>query len=154
MVEYANDPRIVDLKFERRENFGGHDRTVVSTYIPKLSREVEGEEAPDPYAQKDMELAAKVHGFLATRFPIAYDWCVRSDIAQGVVLVSIPVLMGINNWMAIHINHPDFSDKVVDLAGEILERYLLPRDKYDLGKFLEARAKHSALVVPGRPVPA
>lgn len=153
MPQYANDPVIVKSEFQKREGFGDHDRTLIDTYIPPLSREVEGEAAHDPYAGADHALKHKVRNFLLTRFPIGYEWCVKSDIAQGVVQISIPVLMGVNNWMVIHVRHPNFSDKVVDLAGQILERYLLPRDKFDLGQFLEMRTRHSALVIPGRPVP-
>ena len=38
-------------------------------------------------------------------------------------------------------------------GGELLERYGLPRGRFELAPFLEARDKHSALVVPGREVP-
>jgi hypothetical protein len=152
-----DDPVIQRQEVIPRPNFGDPDSVVVESHLAPYSREVEGAVVFDPYKDADMAICRQMIGFLQDNFPIAYSWRVECDIAQGIAKMSIPVLMGINNWMVINLKThggSEFGPKVVDLAGQILERYLLPRDKYNLGKFLEARAQHSALVVPSRKVPA
>jgi hypothetical protein len=79
---------------------------------------------------------------------------VVSDRTQGIVKISIPVLMGINNWFVINEKTHDVTPGMAIVAGgEILERYGLERGRFKISEFLEARAKHSALLVKSRKVP-
>ena len=43
--------------------------------------------------------------------------------------------------------------RVVAAGGEVLERYRLPRGKFDLGRFLAARDRHSIMLGRARRVP-
>jgi hypothetical protein len=130
---------------------GQHDSVVIKNYIAPATADCGI--AHDPYKDDDFALAEQVRRYLTTRFPVGYLWCVDSDLAHGIVKFSIPILMGVSNWWVINLRTTDLAKGVLQGAGEILERYLLPRDKFSLAAFLDARARHSALVVPGRKVP-
>ena len=45
------------------------------------------------------------------------------------------------------------AEAVLKGGGELLERYRLPRGRFDLDRFLEAREKHSVLVGRSKKVP-
>lgn len=134
-------------RFITEERSGVHDATVMQQYIPPPGGEV------DLLKAADMALAKKVYAFLKTRMPVGYDWRVVSDQRQGVLLISIPVLMGVCHFGLINLRTTPIADGVVELAGQILERYGLSRTVFNVDALLEARAKYSALVVPTREVP-
>lgn len=146
-----HDPITVHQTIIPKGRDSDHDSVLLDKYIAPANDE--GGVAFDRYKDKDTQLKWQVRNYLVTRFPVGYEWCVESDLAQGVVKISIPVLMGVCKWMAINLHTTDLDAGVLRVAGEILERYLLPRDKFNLAMFLDAREKHSALVVPGRKVP-
>ena len=101
---------------------------------------------------RDLDLAAKIMGWLRTRYP-GYPWAVISDLAQGIVRFNIPIVMGVTHWYIVNLRTTTIEDGLVDGAGEILERYRLPRTHFNAGAFLQAREQHSKLVNPHRLVP-
>jgi hypothetical protein len=103
-------------------------------------------------ASSDIAAATAVRRILDAAYP-GYDWEVVADSAQGYVAVRIPTLMG-GNW-AYKLNGKDVTPQaVVRGGGEVLERYRLPRGKFDLDRFLEARETHSVLLDRSKTVPA
>ena len=68
--------------------------------------------------------------------------------------LSIPILMGINKYWAINLVTDYLDDKLlIRCAGDLLQRYGLRPRRFELDPFLDAREKHSALVVPTREFP-
>jgi hypothetical protein len=79
---------------------------------------------------------------------------VEADAAQGIVKFNLPMLMNLNHVYVINLRTcGDIGTAVVNGAGEILERFLLPRDKFNLGMILEARCTKSTFVHPWMKVP-
>ncbi len=148
-----HDPITVNRHIEEKTYTGGHDRMVFEKYIPPADVETGGF-AVDPHRERDLDMARHVRTYLLTRFPVGYEWCVEADIAQGVLKISIPILMGVRNWYVVNLHTTPIDRGVLRGAGEILERYRLSRSRFNLGSFLDARAAHSALVVPSRRVPS
>lgn len=140
---------VVTERFIAEERgFGVHDATVMEQHIAQPGGEA------DPFYEQDKLLTRLVYVYLKTRFPMGYDWRVQSDLAQGVLKFSIPVLMGVCDWYAVNLRRAGSLDRAVLLgAGELLERYNLSRSIFDQAAFLTARAQHSKLLVPGRPIP-
>lgn len=145
-----------DLVTERqtvleRTRLGGHDRVVLQRYeAPATADGGIGEDVRKDY---DQWAAAQVMAVLEAEYP-DHLWRVVHDSHHGVCLISIPILMGINNYMAVNLRtHALDNVRVKNAGGEILERYGLKRGRLELGSFLDARAQHSALVVPNRKVP-
>jgi hypothetical protein len=103
-------------------------------------------------ARADVATARAVRRILDTAYP-GYDWEVIADSGQGYVAFRIPALMGIN--FAYLIKGRDLTpEAVLEGGGELLERYRLPRGKFNLDRFLEARTKHSILLDRRRKVPS
>src|SRR5262245_36664926 len=99
----------------------------------------------DHAARHDYELwvARRCFDLLRRHYP-GHLWCVDCSLGRGGVAISIPILMG-GNWVYF-IRMADLAPaRVVHAGGEILERYRLPRGKFELGAFLEARQNHSIL---------
>ena len=102
-------------------------------------------------ARADIAAARAVRRILDTAYP-GHDWEVVADSAQGYVAFRIPALMGVN--FAFLIKAGDLTPQaVLKGGGELLERYRLPRGRFDLDRFLEAREKHSILLDRRRKVP-
>lgn len=134
-----------------KDTHGGHDSVVLSKY--EAPSGPDGEVAFDPFKEYDDWAARQVMATLRAHYP-GHFWHVVHNCAQGVCLISIPILMGINNYIAVNLKTHTMDDKrSVVAGGEILERYGLLRGRLQLAPFLEAREKHSALVVPSREVP-
>ncbi len=130
---------------------GGHDRVLLTKYEAPAT--ADNGIAPDALKEYDEWAAKQAMAVLEAAYPDHF-WRVVHDSFQGMAFISIPVLMGINNFMAVNLKtHALDSYRVKVAGGEILERYGLRRGRLDLTPFLEAREKHSALVVPGRKVP-
>jgi hypothetical protein len=103
-------------------------------------------------ARADLATARAVRRILDTAYP-GHDWEVVADSGQGYVAFRIPALMGVN--FAYLIKGRDLTpEAVLKGGGELLERYRLPREKFDLDRFLEARATHSALVDRSKKIPS
>jgi hypothetical protein len=102
-------------------------------------------------AAADLAAARNVRRILDTAYP-GHDWEVVADSAQGYVAFRIPALMGGN--YAYLVKGRDLAPAaVLKGGGELLERYRLPRGKFDLDRFLETRAAHSILLDRSRKVP-
>jgi hypothetical protein len=134
-----------------KSSIGGHDRVVLTKHEAPAGPNNEVEF--DPFQEFDEWAARQVMKTLEQHYP---DHCFRviHDSHQGVCLISIPILMGVNKFMAVNLKTHSMDDKcAVAAGGEIQERYGLRRGRMQLAPFLEAREKHSALVVPSREVP-
>lgn len=130
---------------------GGHDRVVLTKHEAPAGPD--GEVLDDPFQGFDEWAAKQVTKTLEKHYP-GHSFRVIHDSHHKVCLISIPVLMGINKFMAVNLKTHCLDDRrVVKAGGEILERYGLLRGRFQLAPFLEAREKHSALVVPSREVP-
>jgi hypothetical protein len=102
-------------------------------------------------AATDVATACAVRRILDAAYP-GHDWDVIADSGQGYVAFRIPALMGIN--FAYLIKGRELTPAAVLAGGgELLERYRLPRGKFDLDRFLEARAEHSILLDRSNKVP-
>jgi hypothetical protein len=102
-------------------------------------------------ARTDLAAARAVRRILDTAYP-GHDWEVVADSGQGYIAFRIPALMGAN--YAYLVKGKDLTPAaVLKGGGELLERYRLPRGKFNLDRFLEARENHSILLKPGRKVP-
>jgi hypothetical protein len=103
-------------------------------------------------AAADLAAAGSVRRILDGAYP-GHDWEVVADSGQGYVAFRIPALMGAN--YAYLIKGADLtSEAVLKGGGELLERYRLPRRRFDLDRFLEARAEHSILLDRSRKIPS
>ncbi len=146
-----SDPIEISRTIVERSSFGGHDSIVKENYIAPM--DADGRVAADPHRESDRAMAQHVRAFLLTRFPVGYEWCVEADQAQGVIKISLPVLMGVCNWGVINLRTTPIDQGVLRVAGEILERYCQSRTRFQLASWLEARERHSKLVIPSRPIP-
>lgn len=146
-----HDPVIARQDVIARSNPGEHDRVVLTKRENPAGPD--SEVLHDPLQAFDEWAAKQVMNTLEQHYP-GHCFRVIHDSYQGVCLISIPVLMGVNKFMAVNLKtHSMDSRRAVIAGGEILERYGLLRGRFQLAPFLEAREKHSALVVPGRDVP-
>ncbi len=144
-----HEPVTIRSTFAPHDKFGDPDRVVVEEYIAPADGD--GNVAVDPYKEADASVARELEHYLNQHFPAAYGWKGFSDLAKRVIGLRLPVLMPENVWYVINLRtHPDYQPVIVRAAGELLERYRLPRDRFDLGAFLESRAKYSGLIFPWR----
>jgi hypothetical protein len=103
-------------------------------------------------AGADLAAARAVRRILDTAYP-GHDWEVVADSGQGYVAFRIPALMGAN--FAYLVKGKDLTpEAVLNGAGELLERYRLPRGRFDLDRFLAARAQHSILLGRSKKIPS
>jgi hypothetical protein len=134
-----------------KQTHGGHDIIVRNQYEAPAGPN--SELADDPFKRMDLANAKWMMDILLKEYP-GHLWRTVYDGAQKMAYVSIPVLMGINKFWAINlVTDPLTEGLLIRCAGELLERYGLPRGRFELTPFLEAREKHSALIVPKRQVP-
>lgn len=133
-----------------KDTLGGNDRVLLTKHEAPASGD--GGAAYDPHQASDRAIAANMMKWLEREYP-GHLWGCIADSAQGIVKFNIPILMGLQNWWVINLSTHDIIDGMRQGAGQILERYGLKRGRFQLDQFLDARAKHSALVVPSRKVP-
>ncbi|MGP0093131.1 MAG: hypothetical protein ACLPKB_24800 [Xanthobacteraceae bacterium] len=130
---------------------GRHDILVLEKYEAPAGDDGGG--APDPFREYDLWVANGMMALLKAAYP-GHFWACQHDTRQRIAKIGIPILMGVSNWMVINLKtHELTPGLVIASGGEILERYRLPRGRLEIGSFLDARARHSALVVPSRKVP-
>jgi hypothetical protein len=144
------DPVTERIDVVLKDTAGGHDRLMLTQYEGRATED--GGIADDPFKERDIEIARNMQAWLNKHYP-GHLWGCVSDLAQGIVKFNIPILMGVQHWWIINLKTHDVIDGLRMGAGQILERYGLRRGRFDLNSFLEAREKHSALVVPSRKVP-
>jgi hypothetical protein len=145
-----HDAEITRQEVVLKDAPGQHDMVLVEKYEAPASGD--GGIAHDPFKAKNAEVAATMMQWLQKHYP-GYPWGCVADLAQGIVKFNIPILMGMQDWWVVNLRTHEVVDGMRKGAGQILERYRLRRGRFELNPFLDARAKHSALVVPGRKVP-
>jgi hypothetical protein len=146
-----HDPVTLRQTVVEKSSPGGHESVVLTKY--EAPTDADGNAVDDPFARMDLANAKWMLGILQRHYP-GHLWRCVHDGAQKMAYVSIPILMGINRYWAINLVNDALSEGLLmRCGGEILERYGIPRSRFSLTPFLEAREKHSALVVPGRLVP-
>ena len=150
-----HDPRITRQDVVAKSGPGQHDRVVLTIEEAPATADENGNVtvSEDICKAYDEWAAGEVMKVLESEYP-GHCFRVIHDSFQGVCLISIPILMGVNKFMAVNLKtHAMDSHRAKLAGGEILERYGLLRGRFQLAPFLDAREKHSALVIPGRPVP-
>lgn len=151
-----HDLETVGQTVVEKSGFGRHDMIMAERYEAPSAVNDNGDvvKAVDPYCKNDMELAKLMSQWLQKHYE-GHFWATKADIRQGIVGFNIPALMGMDNWYVINLRKlkKDFIEELAEGAGQVLERYNLPRGRLHLPSFLEARAKHSALLLPFRQVP-
>lgn len=94
----------------------------------------------DPTLAADLALSVRIEALINLHYP-GHPWMVRVSHREGAVYLNIPLLMGMTNKYFIPINeiYKDPNMGVIKkFCGEILERYNMPRQKFDRDHFLEA----------------
>lgn len=146
-----HDARTLREDVVHKPSHGGHDMVVQTQHEAPAGPD--GEIASDPFARMDLANAKWMMDVLLRAYPLRPWRCVY-DGRNKMAFVSIPILMGINKYWAINLTTDALTDALlVRCGGEILERYGLSRSRFQLNQFLDAREKHSALVLPSRQVP-
>lgn len=98
------------------------------------------------FAGADIALARRITERLQWAYPGNF-WQVEVDHRPtvGIAKIRIPVLMAADYWYVIPLEwlktDPNMAC-VVRAGGECLERYSVPRGRFDLGHWLAARAKY------------
>lgn len=112
----------------------------------------------------ELALTMAVAEKLEAHYP-AHPWMVKVDMRQGVVQISLPLVMPKTEVFVLHIDRLKTDPNlhaVMRAGGTILEKYNIPRSGFRLDTFLAARdaghigqaQRRSAarrLVVPGQP---
>lgn len=102
-----------------------------------------GEEHVDPFLAADVTLTAQIAECLERHYP-SHPWMVKVTHAQGVAMISLPLLMDAKQPYVLHIANlkgdPTLK-RVMRAGGAILERLNLPRQGFSLDKFLHARER-------------
>lgn len=108
----------------------------------------------DLFKAADMSLVRQIGDILYSEY--MQPWKVEVSHRQGIVKIGIPELMGEDQWYVIKIREleTDPSFRLVRrAAGEVLERYRIPRmGKFSEFEFMEALKRHP-LGYRGAPVP-
>lgn len=133
-----------------KDTHGGNDRVMLTKYEAPATPD--NGVAYDPHKELDRSIASNMMKWLEQHYP-GHLWGCVADTAQGIVKFNIPVLMGFADYWVVNLRTHDIVNGMKQGAGQILERYGLKRGRFELDPFLEARAKHSKLVLPSREVP-
>lgn len=145
-----HDPKTEGLTVLLKDEHGTHDMIVQKQHEAPYGEN--GSVGFDEFKSADANVASNMMKWLLREYP-GYPWGCVSDLQNKIVKFNIPILMGMQNWWVINLTTTDIIDGLRIGAGQILERYRLRRGRFQLAPFLDARAKHSALVVPRRLVP-
>tara|TARA_R110000868_G_C10962416_1_gene768662 strand:+ start:605 stop:1012 length:408 start_codon:yes stop_codon:yes gene_type:complete len=109
----------------------------------------------DVYEKADRAWMAKVQRFLVTNYAL-HHFCADIDSRQGYIKLYIPELMGAVNGYILHLStlfyEADFNKRLHGACGEILERYQIPRARFDEADFAAA-LKRAPLNLQNAPVP-
>lgn len=93
----------------------------------------------DPHVQADVALTNRIATVIEQHYA-GHPWMIEVSHAQRCAFISIPLFMGQTKWV-LHIDKLA-SDPglraVVRAAGEILERYRIPRQRFSPDHFLAA----------------
>lgn len=112
----------------------------------KVSYEAPSDGGPDKHAASDLAITRRIAMKLDQHYP-CHPWMVRVDGAQGVAMISLPIIMQRNQSYVLHLStiaaDPGLRC-VVRAGGEILERYNVPRAGFQIDHFLRARNANPA----------
>jgi hypothetical protein len=144
-----HDPKVINVTFE-------NGRFYIHQYDEPAEVDEHGDyiHVEDLHKETDAKFERSMLQWLDGHFPMGGYWSTHCDARQGICWFNIPVLMGMDFVWRINMQKDD--DIVMQMhrgAGEICERYSLPRGRFDLDRFLAAREKHSRLVLPTRRIP-
>ncbi len=95
----------------------------------------------DRYFEADLALTKRIAAVLEFHYP-AHPWQVEVSHEKGCVFISLPVVMKRNEKFVLHteaLKTDPALRSVMRGAGEILERYNMPRMGFKLDDFLAAR---------------
>lgn len=116
------------------------DFAVHSTRRGFVNKTVDAER--DPFFDADLALTKRIASVLELHYP-SHPWQVEVSHAKGCVFISLPAVMKRNEKFVLHTSalktDPGLRS-VMRAAGEILERYNMPRMGFRLDDFLAARA--------------
>jgi hypothetical protein len=120
-----------------RLNRGGHGFTG-----QRVEYDHQGTERVDPTAQADLAMTKRIASTLERHYP-GHAWKVMVTHRGGVAQIALPILMKPHEGFVLHLSNL-YSDPglkaVVRAGGDILERYKMPRQAFDLDHFLTARS--------------
>lgn len=124
----------ITIKSETHDAHDGLKVTHKSTYVPPLDGSF------DPFIATDTWIKMQVAQVLDRHYP-GYDWFVDARASQGIVVFSIPDLMGETLKQVIRlVDHTDLPSKlIVNLAGNLLERMGLRRGPMIIAEYIVAR---------------
>lgn len=141
----------------RAPNYHLITRKVTGFHEKRVRYDRPGDGSHDPHAASDLAITKRIAAVLETHYP-SHPWMVRVDGAQGIAMISLPIIMKRNQSFVLHLDRlavdPGMKS-VIRAGGEILERYNVPRSGFRLDHFLHARAANPAnrkmprLLVPG-----
>lgn len=145
-----HEAKTVGLTVVPKSTHGGHDMIIKSEYERPI---LQDGLVIDEFSFKDMKLAGDMMKWLQREYP-GHLWSCKSNLRHKVVMFNLPILMGTDWWYLIVLPKTDDICKAMAKgAGELLERYKIKRGNFVLDEFLEAREKHSRLVLPFRKIP-
>ncbi len=97
----------------------------------------------DPYLQADLRLTKALGEFIERSTYAGHPWLIEASHAQGVVMISLPTLMGRNKYV-VHLytlkGDPSLR-AIMRGCGEILERYNIRRGSYSAADYVDAVMK-------------
>lgn len=95
----------------------------------------------DPHAAREHECSKLVYSVLEAHYP-GHPWRVKIDWKGGIVGIQIKPFMGVKHWYVIYISTLKEYERgkraIIRGGGDILERYMLPRNAFDRDHFLTA----------------
>ncbi len=112
----------------------------------KMTYDAPSDGSPDKHAASDLAITRRIAMKLDQHYP-CHPWLVRVDGAQGVAMISLPIIMKRNQSYVVHLStiaaDPGLRC-IVKAGGEILERHNVPRAGFQIDHFLAARNANPA----------
>jgi len=104
-------------------------------------RAIADKEEPDPRVlARDLAIAKQAHEILAFFYP-GHPWQITVRSRHGYLKLCLPVLMDIDYDMKLQTYWRTHGRALVKVAGEILERFEVPRARYDQDQMSNAAAR-------------
>lgn len=125
---------------DHRFSFQGKQSFFEGKYNPHTDRY-----DPDPYAAANLGMARKIFAVLSYHYP-GHPWHVASNLEQGIAQIGLPTFTSWTYNIRIKDLKGDPGMKVVVRgAGELLERYRMPRAGFDVSHYVAAQQKFKPL---------
>lgn len=133
---------------DHRHSFQGRKAFFEGQYNPHTDKY-----DPDPYARANMDMAKRIHSVLTFHYP-GHPWHVASNLRHGIVQIGLPTFTSWTyNIRVAELKADPKMNAVKKGAGEMLERYRMPRAGFDIPHYLDAQAKFKPLVNYNRKPP-